>query len=855
MNKYFSLAIFSFVVLSSCSPQRSNPVNAAYHDLTAHYNSYWIANEHIKVIEQSLHDSYEWNYNKILPIYVPFDSTDAAGLRDQTQDCIKKASISIQYHPDSKWEYPAYILVGKARYYSMELPDAVESFKYVNTKSENNNVRHEALANLMKTFTLNKEYNNALAVVDYLTKEKLNTKNEQLFYMNQAYLHQERGDLNSMVKNLTKAEELFISSSDKARIQFILGQVYQHLGFNASAFYYYEKSLKSNPSYELSFYTKLNMAQVTELSEGKDVKTVQKYFKKLLVDRKNLEYNDKIYYEMGLFEEKTGNLDEAISNFETSIRVGKGNNRQEGLSYLQLARVYYDSLKNFELSKLYYDSAVSTLPKDEDNFAAIQNRQEILIEFVKHKATVSLNDSLLHLAKLPPDSLKSWAINIVNQDSLETLAAKEEMDRILRNERQQNRQSDSKNDGELIALGGNGTWYFDNPSSVSQGSTNFQRKWKNRTLEDHWRRATKIATVASAEEDNIQTTTEKEDIPQEITNAKTSSEKVKAILASVPTNEEEQTKLQTEIMDALYEVGNIYNFRLLEKENAIASFNELLRRFPQSPHEPEVLYQLYLLQQDTNPSESKQMTNRLSNIYPESIYAQLIDNPNFREESFAATIQLQEIYKSAYSMYRDGNFNASRKQLDSALLSYPDNEFSDNIVLLRILNTAKIDGQHMYQFELDNFVKTYENSELLPYVNELISTSQDYKLNLYSSSKANYSKSDNQSHYFLLVYKNSEENGELATGLISEYLRETEKQLKYGNILLSENHSMVAVRNLKGKTEAMKIHDSFKSQMNPFEVFKGQEYFVFVISEQNFDQLYKTKDIESYNYFFDKNYL
>ncbi|MEM9337462.1 MAG: methyltransferase, partial [Bacteroidota bacterium] len=118
--------------------------------MTAHYNSYFIAKERINEIEQTIFDAQQWNYDKILPIHAQFDSVQAASLKDQLEDCIQKSSISIQRHPGSKWEDDSYILVGKARYYGMEFPDAVETFKYVNTKSDNDQSRHEALAELIR---------------------------------------------------------------------------------------------------------------------------------------------------------------------------------------------------------------------------------------------------------------------------------------------------------------------------------------------------------------------------------------------------------------------------------------------------------------------------------------------------------------------------------------------------------------------------------------------------------------------------------------------------------------------------------------------------------------------------------
>ena len=303
ISSYFSKRILALtgILLFGCSPYKNNPLSGSYHDLTAHYNAYFIAKERIKEIEKSIYESQDWNYNKVLPIFSQFDSTKSASLKTEIEDCVQKASISIQRHPGSKWEDDSYILVGKARYYAREFPDAIETFKYVNTHSKNDNSRHYAMTELIKSFTEFEEYNNAIAVTDYLAKEKLSKENQRRLYLNSAYLYQKKEDNDKMVRNLVKAEELY-HSSDKARINFIIGQLYHELNFESEAFRYYKRVLKNNPTYELEFYSKLYMAQVTELAEANDLKKIRKYFKNLLKDPKNKEYQDKIYYELAGFE-------------------------------------------------------------------------------------------------------------------------------------------------------------------------------------------------------------------------------------------------------------------------------------------------------------------------------------------------------------------------------------------------------------------------------------------------------------------------------------------------------------------------------------------------------------------------
>lgn len=824
----------------------------SFHDLTAHYNAYFIANTRINEIEKDIFESQEWNYNKVLPIYAQFDSAKSASLKTQIEDCIQKSSIAIQRHPGSKWEDDSYILVGKARHYAGEFPDAIETFKYVNTHSKDDNARHEALSELIRTFTEFEEYKNAVAVTDYLAKEELNKKNQRILHLNTAYLYQKKGDQDKMVRNLVKAEEL-LNSSDKARINFIIGQTFHELGFESEAFRYYKNVLKNSPSYELEFYTKLYMAQVTELSKENDLKKIQRYFKSLIRDPKNKEYRDKIYYELAGFEFKNGNIDEAIKHYKSSIQYSEGNNRQKAYSYLSLGEIYYDSLKNFVLAKSYYDSTVSSMPEDEENFEAVKKRQEILVDFVEQIVTIQTNDSLLHLATLPKDSVLAMLTSRIEKERAEEKERKKKEKQAAINRSRNINQSNGEN--LITTASAGGTWYFDNPNALSKGRSEFIRKWGDRPLEDNWRRKNK-ALVSSSEEVELadnKTNTEQEggENAAEIT----AEDEAKGMLEQIPYAENKQVVLLAEIEEALYKLGNIYNLRLEEDDNAIESFEDLLLRFPETEYEAEVLYQLYLLYGISDPNKSQEKGNLLKKKYPNTIYAKLVDNPNYREESFAISGQLKKLYKKLYEQYEVGSYRETLFSADSALAQHPENEFSDNIALLRVLTIGQMDENHKYQYELGEFIKRYPESELNDYAQSLLSATATFQQKRYNSARARFIKDFNQKHLFIIVYDVKSSMTDELPSIMDDYLRENNlANLKAGNLILSDENSMLLVRVLPGKGTAINFKDSFEQQVSLKDKFKGEKIDVFVITEDNFDILYRTKDVSAYLTFFEKYY-
>ena len=840
--------------LMACSPYKKNLPSKVFHNTTAHYNAVFIAREKILEIENAIADGYQWNYNKILPVFPQFDSTDAAGFEQLTEDCIQKASIAIQRHPNSKWVDNSYNLVGQARFYSMDFPNAIETFKYVNTHGEGDDERHEALISLMRTFVEAGELNNAEAVSDYLKREKLNKQNLKTLYLNRGYLYQKREDWNNMVSNLNRAEPLLAVKDEPARIQFIIGQVYQELGFESEAYNNYNQCLKNNPPYELSFYAKLNMAQVTELANPGDLKKVRKYFKGLLTDEKNEEYKDKIYYEMGNFEVKQGNLKEAISFYEQSVQASVNNNRQKAYSYLSLSEIYYDSLADYRMSKLYYDSTLQNMPKDEDIYAAIEERQQILAEFVKQIDIIETNDSLLYLA-----ALDTSALYVILDEYIADQTEKEEERKRKEKEKASRPSSRSvfdQNQGNLISTTNtDATWYFYNNAAISQGTAEFNRKWGNRVLEDNWRRSSKEQTTIASNavnETRPETNVDKEDGDTEKNTLTRES-----LIATIPYDEAQQSQLLAEVEEALYQLGAIYYFQLKEKESSSVTFEQLLSRFPETEYAAEVMYELYLIYEDLGRVADRQRNREsLLRDFPESIYAKLILNPNYRQESQAISSQLKKVYEKCYAQYKQGDYDRALASLNASLDEHPDNEFSDNLELLKILIIGKTSDVYKYQYELNNFIKNYSESELTPYAKTLVKASEDYQINLFNSAKAKFIRDFDQKHYFVLVYKPEGDIAETLPAAVGQYIksRYEESDLIVGNLILDAQNSIILVNEFQDRSMAESFYRDFNDSNEVQAAYVSAKFDNFVITYDNFNIFYQTKDVGAYMKFFRENY-
>jgi outer membrane protein assembly factor BamD (BamD/ComL family) len=709
----------------------------------------------------------------------------------------------------------------------------------------------------MKTFIEANEMDNALAVSDYISNRTLNDEANRELAIIRAYYYQRTNRLPEMATQLQNAIEYMKSDERRARLSFTLGQVLQTIGSDSLAYIYYKDAVRNSKTYEMSFYSRLNMSQVSQANSNASEREIRKYFKKLIRDPKNEEYHDRILYELGGFEYKNGMLDAAISNFKASAKANRSNTRLKSYTYLKLAEIYYDDLRDYRLAKSYYDSTVSIYPKESEKYMELENRAEVLTDFVTYYETIHNGDSLLALASLPSDSLNLWIEELLDIKEIETIEEKEKQEKEQRREAIFGTSSTTQNENFIdLSATNEGTWYFYNTSELSKGFSSFKLKWGQRPLEDNWRRSLKTGGSETAPE-----TTKAEKTDDIITSIEPGTDAIfdrksekQNMLSSIPFDIESQRSLLSEIENATYEIGKIYNFRLEEKHNAITTFEEYIYRFDTSRHIPEVLYQLFLLNKNRDSLKSVLYFNQLIQNHDTSIYAKLAINPNFINERDQENENYKKIYVKAYDLYENGMSKESQKLIDSALISKPINEYVDNLHLLTAMNYGEIEGIYKYQFELSNFIKSHGESDLVPYAEKLLKTSQDYQINLYSSSKAKFIKNFDTKHYFILVYPLEEELTSQIPNAVEEILVSEEYSLVTGNMVLDEDHAVVLVNEFIDKLSAESFLNLYLNKERISTKFVPAKFYPMVITDENFQIFFETKDLESYITFFSKNY-
>ncbi len=700
-----------------------------YRNTASHYNAYFLAQERFEQVYKNTYIQQKSDFNNVLAVLPPIDSVSMGGFKAELDYVVAKASLPIQRHPESDWTDDSYLLIGKARLHQSDYRNAINSFKYLNGNSNELDIRHASLIWLMRSFIEDKNLEQAAFTMDYISKEgdKFSEENIRDFYLVSAHYYRTVNDFDKTAAYLELALPYVTNKTQKARYHFILGQIYQNKAtqnpddkINAKkndqkSYQNYQASIKAHPDYEMVFNAQLNASQVAGTS-AEDIKQTQKYFERLLNDQKNIEYKDRIYYEMAGFAQKRGKKDEAISLLQESLNQPSTNSAQKAYTYVRMGELYYGQ-SEYAKANAYYDSALSISTQEMRNYDEIAARGEILNQFFEQYDVLQKADTKINLSKLSQDELvkyfeKQIAEEKVQIDKQVAAAEKAAKSGNLVTQGTTNPFANTTNTAQI--------WYFYNDQAVRQGKNTFVKTWKNRPLEDNWRRSNKVSSAIDQTVDPTATTTDSQTDQQ---NLYATVAGVEERLKDVPKTQEEITLLDKQIEGALFELGKVYHYQLKEDANARATFERFVKDFPKNKNIPEALFLLRKICLENKTLEKCDVASyekRLQDNYSESVFAKLISDPTYLEESVANDTIVTRLYKESYELYSTKNYQKAIEKLEKIQNDYPQNSHTAKIELLRIMSYSHVESLPVYVEKLTTFVTKFEGSKEQEYAKKLL---------------------------------------------------------------------------------------------------------------------------------------
>ncbi|MDN3204905.1 gliding motility protein [Algoriphagus sediminis] len=868
-GKKFCL-VFLILAVSACSSERNTFTNRAFHNLTSHYNAFYLADTRIREVENEVIQNYKEDYTQILPVFIPIDSATIDSNEEKLETSRELASKAIEWHRISKWVDDSYYLLGKIDYLQGNFDDAQNTFKYVNVNGKDDDLRHQTLIALLRLYVDLEEYEKANFTIDYLSKEDINDENRYELYRTLAYYYESRDDKNGVLGALDKALEYEQDKKESSRINFILAQRYQREGLDALAFDFYRKAQEGNPPYERSFFAQLYAQQVAELNKSKDLKKVRNYYEDLYKDPKNKDLKDVVVYEMALFEQKQGDTEKTLQLLHQAAKEPGSNPRQKGYIYQKLAEINLDEFQDYRATKYYLDSALTFINEADPSAKRIREQKENLDQYVFHVERIEQNDSLLMLSQKSPEEQKLIAENFI----------KTEEERLLREAAADQEEEPKSIFDNLLAFNDRGTtstFYFDNSLAMQQGAIEFRRTWGSRPLQDNWRRSS-----ASFQDTNptIPEPASADSVSVEDDNPLSQLPDVDELLGQIPSSPEDIQTLNSELEESYFELGKLLYFDLEETEQGIDNLETMIRFYPESQRKPEAYYLLYLAQKDRG-GNSQQYVTRLNQEFPDSRFTFSVNNPDAASGNLAY-LKSSEEYEKAYNAYFARNYRESRAIVRNALQQYPLTRNTERLMLLDIMNTGKIESKTNFRARLEDYIDNSQDSalvelaknmlypllseeelaELNPTKDEDEESGKGAEKNSADESEAidltdsPYKVNNSQTHIFVITMNEDvEEAAESLLGDLENFhgTKFKGKRLRNGNMKMQET-AIIIISPFNTAEDADKYYqvflEEFESENLPEEVIQSSFY----ISIENFQTLNRTKNIEEYKAFFRSTY-
>ncbi len=886
----------------ACSTEKNAPINRGYHNMTARYNGYFNAGEIINLSLNSYRNKYKDDYTKILPLDVFPDEESASSLFTEMEKAIEKSSRVIVRHtmPDPnvvkskseencKWIDDNWFIIGKSYYIKREYPQAKEKFEYVIKTYEGQESVYASRIWLSKIYIEQGEYGKAKIelgkakiemetadahsrsfkdIINFngksedgrkLTKyqrkkqrqerknnkktqpEKFSKKLKKEFEITYATLYIETKDYKKAIEHIEKALPLTRKRKERARYMFVLGQLYKETGNNQMAAYYFEKVAKSNAPYEMRFYAKINKSLCS--SAGSAV--IRKELYKMLKDGKNAEYKDQIYYVLAQIDLKEGKRTEAKQNLSQSVFHSINNDRQKGISYLQLGDLHFEE-KDYIKSQKYYDSCVQVLPKTYENYEYIESKAKGLSELVFHYETVVREDSLQKIAMMPEKEREKFLKETIKQikEDEERKKAEEEARLIA--------QQKKANDMAMNSGSGN-KWYFYNSKAVAGGFNDFRSTWGQRPLEDDWRRSNK-ESIGDFEEMESDTTV-----------AAVDSLTVEVLMKDLPLTQEAVDSSNKLIINSLYYLGMIYKEQLKEEKEAISYFNQVIDR--NIPHEKVLpsAYQLYLIYKKKGDPLAEKYKNIILNDYPDSEIAEVIKDPDYFKKKAEKDRRELDEYGQTYKDYTYRKYIPVITKCNEIIFNQRENQYLSKYYLLKAFAISKtnIGGieaveaplRELYELSPDS----PEGKQAKTYLDRIVKGEKIVEPDeTKDPSIIPYTLNKTAVHQFVLLFPNK------STGNINDIKMKVSnfntsffksEPLKLKNSILGEEYETIIVETFENYAKAMAYFRAFKSEVGAETLGTiANDYDIFVISKPNFSLFYKNQDVDGYKVFFTENY-
>ena len=724
-KSYILIAVVALVaLLASCSTEKNTSRSRWWHSFNARYNTYY--NGSVAYIDASLEkeNGNKDNFTEMIPMYTVGNKKSRELGKANYDKAIEKCEKAIKIHSitkrpewtknrrkterDIEWlsrkEYnpflwKAWMLMGRSQFYQGAFDEAASTFSYMcRLYATQPAIYGRARAWLAKSYIEQDWLYDAEDVIRNMQRDSIHWRAQKEWDFTYADYYIHTGDYDKAIPYLKKSIDHEMRKKQKARLCFLLGQIYAATGKNAEAYKAFKSVVRKNPPYELEFNARIAMTEVMGASQAK--KMVGK-LKRMAASDKNKDYLDQVYYAIGNIYLAQKDTMKAISNYEKGNKKATRSGIEKGVLLLKLGDLYWQQEK-FSDAQRCYGEAIGLLDKDRKDYEQLSARSKVLDELVPYTDAIHLQDSLQALAKMSEKDRNAAIDRVIAE--------------LKRQEKEQKRLEDEKNAQQTMQRNGatgnrnntnrnntaqtqqnnrqNAVWYFYNAMAVQQGKQAFEKLWGKRENTDNWQRVNKTVVGNLNGDAEMELTEEQKDSIAKAELAQDSLEQLKDsaqndphkreyYLAQIPFTEEQVATSNLTIMDGLYNSGVIFKDKLDNLDLSKKQFTRLETQYPDFEQKADMYYHLFLLYSRLGQHDvAAGYVEKLKAEYPENQWTILLTDPYFKENAqFGVHIE-DSLYAATYEAFKADRLSEAKANAQISATRFPLGENRDKFLFI-----------------------------------------------------------------------------------------------------------------------------------------------------------------------------
>lgn len=701
----------SLLLLSSCSVQKNTWATRTYHQMKVRYNIFFNGDIAYREGQQQIIEANQDDYSAILPLYPVSNHTAAetsAAKMDLTiekcRKCIKLHSIKKKPKADPKKmhrpEYKAWLKqeefnnqmgnawlrLGEAEFHKGDFLGSVGTFNYIQRHYDYDpDMVARCQLWVARAYAEMGWLYEAEDMLQKVDADALSRKHAALYSAVSADVLLKTKHYREAAPFVKIAMPSERRKEHRPRFAFVLGQLYEREGRRDDARQCYTRVIRMFPQADMEFQARLRRAQLEGAGSVKRLERMARL-------DKYKDQLDQIYGAVGnvLLSEK--DTVRALTYYQRAIDESTQSGLAKAAVLLTAGDLYYER-SDYEHAQPCYSEVVSIISPEHEEYARVNRRSEVLSELIVATSTITLQDSLQHLASLSEEEQRAVVDRIIENLIAEEKRQAEEAAQAER-EAARDEGPNSVNTSKMIGGTGVGEWYFYNQQLLRNGKQEFRRKWGNRTLEDNWRRLSKATSSffpTEAEEESAAdeqlTDSLAADSTATLAATETDNHKPEYYLQQIPRTPEDIAASDTLIADALYDLIFIYEDKLGDAVLADQALEELRRRFPTYARLTDI----------ENTRALKERIRR---------------DPLFVDSILRSSERADSLYEQTYRSYTRGDYHAVKLGKQTAEREFAASALTPRFVFLNAVAVARTEGQEAFVDELREMVARYPTSEL-----------------------------------------------------------------------------------------------------------------------------------------------